>query len=96
MQMSVSRRVFVDAARGSNCATLCRSKSPRVLIWYVIVCCARTDTAHSCVFARSRQAGQCIECEERKAVLDCNECQDEFCAVCFSALHRKGKRAQHK
>ena len=47
------------------------------------------------IAARTHMPGKCIECEDRKAVVDCNECGDEFCGVCFLALHRKGNRALH-
>lgn len=47
------------------------------------------------VTERTHSAGKCIECEDRKALLDCVECGDEFCAVCFAALHRKGNRQGH-
>lgn len=47
------------------------------------------------VAARTHVPGQCIECEDRQAILTCEQCDDEFCGVCFSALHRKGRRAQH-
>lgn len=48
------------------------------------------------IAARTHMPGKCIECEDRQAILDCVECEDEFCGVCFSALHRKGRRAHHK
>lgn len=47
------------------------------------------------IAARTHTPGRCIECEEREAILDCSACEDEFCGVCFAALHRKGKRASH-
>ncbi|CCA70666.1 hypothetical protein PIIN_04602 [Serendipita indica DSM 11827] len=39
--------------------------------------------------------GYCIECEDQPAELHCKECQDNFCAVCFAAQHRKGTRKGH-
>jgi hypothetical protein len=44
---------------------------------------------------RTHVPGKCIECEDRAAVVDCVECCDEFCAVCYLALHRKGQRSKH-
>jgi hypothetical protein len=44
---------------------------------------------------REHVPGKCIECEDRPAVLDCVECGDEFCAVCYLALHRRGNRASN-
>ena len=41
---------------------------------------------------RTHTPGKCIECEDRAAVVDCVDCRDEFCSVCFLALHRKGNR----
>lgn len=40
------------------------------------------------------EAGFCVECEA-PAAMRCEQCDDEYCAVCFQALHRKGKRAKH-
>jgi len=39
--------------------------------------------------------GMCVECEDQPACLTCNECQEDFCEVCFNAQHRKGKRKLH-
>ena len=39
--------------------------------------------------------GVCVECEATAAILHCTQCDDDYCPVCFAALHRKGKRAQH-
>jgi len=39
--------------------------------------------------------GACVECEERAATKTCNECKDLYCDMCFTVLHRKGKRAAH-
>lgn len=38
--------------------------------------------------------GLCVECEA-PAAMRCEQCDDEYCAVCFQSLHRKGKRARH-
>lgn len=47
------------------------------------------------ITARTHEDGKCVECESRSAIVDCVECKDEFCRICFQALHRKGRRAQH-
>jgi hypothetical protein len=39
--------------------------------------------------------GFCVECEDQPASLFCQQCVDDYCDVCFQALHRKGKRLQH-
>jgi hypothetical protein len=39
--------------------------------------------------------GMCIECEDQPQEVLCEACGDVFCEVCFSALHRRGKRRQH-
>lgn len=39
--------------------------------------------------------GVCVECEERAATKACNACMDLYCDMCFTVLHRKGKRAAH-
>lgn len=37
----------------------------------------------------------CVECEDQPASLFCQQCADDYCDVCFQALHRKGKRHHH-
>ena len=37
----------------------------------------------------------CIECEDVPAIVECQECQDIFCGLCFEWLHRSGTRASH-
>lgn len=44
--------------------------------------------------AQEAASGACVNCLQPAQYL-CNECDDEYCVVCFSALHRKGKRAKH-
>jgi len=39
--------------------------------------------------------GMCVECEDQPQEVLCDVCQDVFCEVCFSALHRRGKRREH-
>ncbi|KAG6335288.1 hypothetical protein ID866_3792 [Astraeus odoratus] len=39
--------------------------------------------------------GYCVECEDQPAQLRCNECQDDYCEVCYAAQHRKGMRKKH-
>jgi hypothetical protein len=38
----------------------------------------------------------CIECEDQPASVSCSVCEDDFCEVCFQALHQKGNRRRHK
>ncbi|KAL5530098.1 hypothetical protein ACEPAF_6355 [Sanghuangporus sanghuang] len=44
----------------------------------------------------SAKDGFCIECEDQPAQIFCEQCQDNYCDVCFAAQHRKGTRKQHK
>ena len=38
----------------------------------------------------------CVDCEDRKASVLCNQCEDFFCTKCYSAAHPKGgKREDH-
>lgn len=39
--------------------------------------------------------GFCVECEDQPAEVRCNDCKDDFCAVCFASQHRKGTRKAH-
>jgi hypothetical protein len=39
--------------------------------------------------------GMCVECADQLASLFCENCQDDFCQLCFTALHRRGKRKLH-
>jgi len=38
----------------------------------------------------------CVECEDVPAVVECAECQDVFCGLCFEWLHKKGNRSKHR
>ncbi|KAJ3214107.1 hypothetical protein HDU67_002063 [Dinochytrium kinnereticum] len=40
-------------------------------------------------------AGFCVECEDTPATVNCNQCQDDFCEVCYISQHRKGSRKRH-
>ena len=37
----------------------------------------------------------CIECEDQPWAVTCVQCQDNYCDVCFQALHKKGNRKGH-
>eukprot|EP00158_Paraphelidium_tribonemae_P006023 Partr_v1_DN27635_c0_g1_i1_m65338 putative Protein of unknown function (DUF2009) len=37
----------------------------------------------------------CIECEDQPSSIFCQQCADDYCDVCFQAMHRKGKRRSH-
>ncbi|EJD01551.1 uncharacterized protein FOMMEDRAFT_111459 [Fomitiporia mediterranea MF3/22] len=39
--------------------------------------------------------GFCVECEDQPAQVNCEQCADNYCEVCFAAQHRKGTRKQH-
>eukprot|EP00039_Didymoeca_costata_P030438 m.29540 g.29540 ORF g.29540 m.29540 type:complete len:811 (-) comp8113_c0_seq2:45-2477(-) len=40
--------------------------------------------------------GACVECEEVPGNVKCLDCDDYYCTMCFSLLHRKGTRKTHK
>lgn len=40
--------------------------------------------------------GLCIECGDQPAELDCKNCKEPFCSVCYNYLHRTGNRKNHK
>ncbi|ORY07331.1 hypothetical protein K493DRAFT_202209 [Basidiobolus meristosporus CBS 931.73] len=40
--------------------------------------------------------GLCIECGDTPSIQRCLQCQDEFCELCFSSLHRTGTRRSHQ
>ncbi len=44
---------------------------------------------------KSLQSHLCIECGDQPAVIFCENCQDQFCEVCFHAMHKKGRRSYH-
>jgi hypothetical protein len=43
----------------------------------------------------NKKEGACTECEDALAVVHCRECDEIYCRVCFSGLHRKGNRLNH-
>ena len=45
---------------------------------------------------RVEQEGNCIECGDQPSTIECIECKDLYCQVCFSYQHRKGNRRFHK
>mmetsp|Transcript_14705 Transcript_14705/g.25045 ORF Transcript_14705/g.25045 Transcript_14705/m.25045 type:complete len:606 (-) Transcript_14705:2-1819(-) len=44
----------------------------------------------------ARREGYCVECESQRAVLTCNQCDEPYCRMCFTSLHRKGNRTKHE
>lgn len=44
---------------------------------------------------RPTTEGYCVECEDQPAQIRCDDCQDDYCEVCFAAQHRKGTRRKH-
>lgn len=41
-------------------------------------------------------AGFCIECRDQPRELHCDQCEDDYCKVCFDSLHRRGTRKLHR
>ena len=37
----------------------------------------------------------CVECLDVPANVECTDCRDFFCLLCFQWLHKKGKRKEH-
>lgn len=38
----------------------------------------------------------CVQCDEKDAVLFCDNCKDFFCQGCFDRLHSRGRRQNHR
>jgi len=38
----------------------------------------------------------CVECKDFAARWRCEECQDVYCTACFSKVHKRGSRVNHK
>jgi len=43
-----------------------------------------------------KQMKVCVQCDERDAVLFCDNCKDFFCQACFDRLHARGRRKMHR
>lgn len=39
--------------------------------------------------------GMCVECGDQPADRFCEQCQDDYCEVCFAAQHKRGMRKKH-
>ena len=39
--------------------------------------------------------GNCIECGDQPSIVHCEQCDDDYCQVCFAHQHRKGNRTSH-
>ncbi|CAG8595965.1 3962_t:CDS:10 [Funneliformis mosseae] len=39
--------------------------------------------------------GLCVECRDQEASFFCEQCNEDFCEVCFSMIHRTGSRRIH-
>lgn len=37
----------------------------------------------------------CVQCDQKDAVIFCNQCRDFFCQGCFDRLHSRGRRQKH-
>jgi hypothetical protein len=44
--------------------------------------------------AQSKE-GLCVECGDQPADLQCKQCEDIFCEVCFLSQHKRGNRQRH-
>eukprot|EP01135_Chromosphaera_perkinsii_P000363 Nk52_evm10s78 gene=Nk52_evmTU10s78 len=44
---------------------------------------------------QSREDRSCGQCEDRRAVLFCKECSEEYCNECFASFHKKGALKLH-
>jgi len=38
----------------------------------------------------------CVQCDQKDAVLFCDQCRDFFCQGCFDRLHSRGRRQNHR
>jgi len=47
------------------------------------------------VIKQPTEVVMCVECDEKSAVLKCEQCKDFFCQDCFNAMHMTGKRRGH-
>ncbi|CAG8788482.1 22444_t:CDS:10, partial [Gigaspora margarita] len=41
------------------------------------------------------QEGLCVECRDQDSLFFCEQCNEEFCEVCFAMIHRTGSRRIH-
>jgi hypothetical protein len=41
------------------------------------------------------EEGMCVECGDQIAAIYCEQCLEEYCQVCFQAIHKRGKRKAH-
>ncbi|CAG8568751.1 5751_t:CDS:2, partial [Dentiscutata heterogama] len=41
------------------------------------------------------QEGLCVECRDQEASFFCEQCNEDFCEVCFAMIHRTGSRRNH-
>jgi hypothetical protein len=47
------------------------------------------------VIKQPTEVEMCVECEEKSAVLKCEQCKDFFCQDCYNSTHATGKRRGH-
>ncbi|OLY82804.1 hypothetical protein AYI68_g3063 [Smittium mucronatum] len=40
--------------------------------------------------------GFCVECKDQEIKMYCKGCDESYCDVCFSIIHRSGKRKLHE
>ena len=53
------------------------------------------EDASSFSIPSTPKAGFCIECTDQPANVFCENCEEDYCQVCFDLIHRTGKRRQH-
>mmetsp|Transcript_9513 Transcript_9513/g.25822 ORF Transcript_9513/g.25822 Transcript_9513/m.25822 type:complete len:588 (-) Transcript_9513:43-1806(-) len=57
---------------------------------------AQFEQAKDTEIRKVQQMKVCIQCDERDAVLFCDNCRDFFCQACFDRLHSRGRRKTHR
>jgi len=57
---------------------------------------AQFEQAKDLEMRKVQQMKVCVQCDERDAVLFCDNCRDFFCQACFDRLHARGRRKTHR
>ncbi|KAG0019600.1 hypothetical protein BGZ80_005563 [Entomortierella chlamydospora] len=45
--------------------------------------------------AQATAEGFCVECKDQESFFSCEQCEEDFCEVCYAMLHRTGNRVRH-
>jgi hypothetical protein len=65
-------------------------------LYYNPLGCESLTTSHRwSLVGMSQEEDLCVECSDTVADVNCPACAEVYCALCFSALHRRGKRSEH-